>query len=55
MLCPFTLGLTMLETLNWLTSMDRDFAFLLALPFVVGFVGLANLAFETKDKTKEDR
>jgi hypothetical protein len=28
------------ELIQWLLSLDPSFAFLLALPFVVGFVGL---------------
>lgn len=28
------------EFLQWVTSLDREFMFLLALPFVVGVVGL---------------
>jgi hypothetical protein len=50
-----TIGSAMLETWNWLTSLDTGFAFLLALPFVVGLLGLAKLAFETKGKSREDR
>lgn len=45
----------MLETWNWLTSLDAGFAFLLALPFVVGLLGLAKLAFETRHKSKESK
>ena len=47
------MGLAMLEIWNWLTSLDTVFAFLLALPFVIGLLGLAKLAFETKGKPKE--
>lgn len=45
----------MLETWNWLTSLDPGLAFLLALPFVVGLLGLAKLALDTRDKSREDQ
>lgn len=41
----------MMETWNWLTSLDRDFAFLLALPFVIGLLALVNEALESKTKS----
>lgn len=30
----------------WLTTLDREFLFLLALPFAVALAGLARLAFD---------
>lgn len=48
-------GSAMLETWDWLTSLDTGFAFLLALPFIVGLLGLAKLAFETRDRSREDQ
>jgi len=45
----------MLETWNWLTSLDTGFAFLLAIPLVVGLLGLAKLAVETRGKSREDQ
>ena len=34
------------ELWNWLGSLDRPFAFLLALPFLVALAGLISLFFE---------
>ena len=45
----------MLETWNWLTSLDADFAFLLALPFVVALAGLARHVFEATNKPRDDQ
>lgn len=45
----------MQETWNWLLSLDKDFLFLLALPFVVAVLGLAKLAFEPRDKSNNER
>jgi hypothetical protein len=45
----------MRETLNWLTSLNADFLFLMSLPFVVALLGLAKLAFERTDESIDDR
>jgi hypothetical protein len=36
------------EWWQWLTSLDRTFAFLLALPFLVALAGLVSLCFERR-------
>ena len=48
-------GSAMLETWNWFASLDAGFAFLLAVPFIVGLAGLAKLASETRGKSKEEQ
>jgi hypothetical protein len=42
------------QTWDWLLSLDAEFLFLLALPFVVALLGLGKQAFETKDESSDD-